>query len=109
MILHAIETRNNPSARQNMDWYIPAEGCRNRGSRIGLVSSIITYVMRQSLSPSNSMDTATDDRNFEQFVCDAYKYLVDAYRTGDRLYIMGFSRGAYTARALAGMIQRVSA
>lgn len=28
-------------------------------------------------------------------------------KAGDRISIFGFSRGAYTARALAGMIQRV--
>jgi hypothetical protein len=29
------------------------------------------------------------------------------YQPGDAIYITGFSRGAYTARALAGMIARV--
>ena len=33
---------------------------------------------------------------------------MDTYRDGDKIYLFGFSRGAYTARALAGMIQRVS-
>lgn len=32
---------------------------------------------------------------------------MDNYRDGDKIYLFGFSRGAYTARALAGMIQRV--
>jgi uncharacterized protein (DUF2235 family) len=40
-------------------------------------------------------------------VCDAYKFLMDYHQTGDRVYIFGFSRGAYTARALAGMVQKV--
>jgi uncharacterized protein (DUF2235 family) len=48
------------------------------------------------------------DRNFEEFVCDAYEFLMNYYHAGDRIYLFGFSRGAYTARALAGMIQRVS-
>lgn len=30
-----------------------------------------------------------------------------ADRNGDRICIFGFSRGAYTARALAGMIEKV--
>lgn len=45
--------------------------------------------------------------NFETFVCDAYKFLMDYYQTGDKVYILGFSRGAYTARAVAGMVQKV--
>lgn len=29
------------------------------------------------------------------------------YRKGDRICLFGFSRGAYTARALAGMVHKV--
>lgn len=36
---------------------------------------------------------------------DAYRSLVFAYEPGDELYIFGFSRGAYTARSLAGLIR----
>ncbi|WP_158529596.1 DUF2235 domain-containing protein [Parvibium lacunae] len=34
----------------------------------------------------------------------AYKWLCDQYSQGDEIYILGFSRGAYTARSLVGMI-----
>lgn len=37
-------------------------------------------------------------------VGDAYRYLMDTYREGDNIYLFGFSRGAYTARALAGLL-----
>jgi uncharacterized protein (DUF2235 family) len=43
----------------------------------------------------------------EQHVCDAYRFLMRTYQPGDRIFIFGFSRGAYTARALAGMIHTV--
>ena len=33
-----------------------------------------------------------------------YTFISRNYARGDRIYIIGFSRGAYTARALAGMI-----
>jgi uncharacterized protein (DUF2235 family) len=33
-----------------------------------------------------------------------YTYLSRQYRPGDHIYILGFSRGAYTARALAGFV-----
>lgn len=36
---------------------------------------------------------------------DAYRALVFAYEPGDEIYIFGFSRGAYTARSLAGLIR----
>ena len=35
---------------------------------------------------------------------EAYSYLIDAYEPGDHIYVFGFSRGAYTARALTGML-----
>jgi uncharacterized protein (DUF2235 family) len=37
-------------------------------------------------------------------LADAYTYLMQTYQPGDRIFIFGFSRGAYTARALAGML-----
>lgn len=42
-----------------------------------------------------------------QHVIDGYKYLMQTYRAGDRIALFGFSRGAFTARALAGMIHCV--
>lgn len=35
---------------------------------------------------------------------DAYIYIMNHWRPGDRLFLFGFSRGAYTVRALAGLI-----
>ena len=40
----------------------------------------------------------------KQIVLDAYQTVVESYAPGDELYIIGFSRGAYAARALAGLI-----
>jgi len=37
-------------------------------------------------------------------VGDAYRYLMNTYEDGDNVYLFGFSRGAYTARALAGVL-----
>lgn len=36
-----------------------------------------------------------------------YTFISRNYETGDRIFIVGFSRGAYTARALGGMISSV--
>jgi len=40
----------------------------------------------------------------KQIVLDAYQTVVENYVPGDEIYIIGFSRGAYAARALAGLI-----
>ncbi len=38
-------------------------------------------------------------------ILDAYRYLIHNYVPGDELYFFGFSRGAFTARSLAGLIR----
>jgi len=40
----------------------------------------------------------------EANVLRAFQFLCENYREGDRLYFFGYSRGAYTARVLAGFI-----
>lgn len=37
----------------------------------------------------------------------AYEFLCHAYQPGDELFIFGFSRGAYAARSLVGLLDRV--
>ena len=37
-------------------------------------------------------------------ISDAYHYLMQTYEPGDQIYLFGFSRGAYTARALGGLL-----
>jgi uncharacterized protein (DUF2235 family) len=38
-------------------------------------------------------------------IADAYVYLMNHYQPGDRVFLFGFSRGAYTARVIAGMLK----
>ena len=40
-------------------------------------------------------------------VIACYRFLAQNYAPGDEIFIVGFSRGAYTARSLAGMVARV--
>ena len=42
----------------------------------------------------------------DKAVTDAYAWLVETYEPGDEIFIFGFSRGAYTARSLAGFIAK---
>lgn len=37
-------------------------------------------------------------------IADAYQFLMRTYQPGDFVYMFGFSRGAYTVRALCGML-----
>lgn len=37
-------------------------------------------------------------------VGDAYRYLMNTYEDGDRIFLFGFSRGSYTARAVGSLL-----
>lgn len=37
-------------------------------------------------------------------VADAYRYLMNKFEKNDRIFLFGFSRGAYTARAIASLL-----
>jgi uncharacterized protein (DUF2235 family) len=39
-------------------------------------------------------------------VLDGYRWLCEQWQPGDRIFLFGFSRGAYTARSLAGLIRK---
>ena len=40
-------------------------------------------------------------------VADAYQFLMRNFKPGDQIYVFGFSRGAYTARVLCGLLHMV--
>jgi uncharacterized protein (DUF2235 family) len=39
-------------------------------------------------------------------VIEAYEWLIENYNAEDEIFIFGFSRGAYTARSLSGLVSR---
>ena len=56
---------------------------------------------RQAFRSAFEMATG---RGLDRDVLNAYIFLCRQYREGDRIFLFGFSRGAYTARVLAGLI-----
>ncbi len=44
---------------------------------------------------------------FDSLISRAYGWLASHYRPGDRIFLIGYSRGAYAVRSLAGMIDQV--
>ncbi len=46
-------------------------------------------------------------RGINRQIRRAYGYLASRYRVGDRIILMGYSRGAFAVRSLAGVIDRV--
>jgi uncharacterized protein (DUF2235 family) len=41
----------------------------------------------------------------EKNILDGYKFLAQQYQDGDEVYVLSFSRGAYTARSLVGLLR----
>jgi len=52
----------------------------------------------------NSFSAGATGRGIHKNILDGYRYIVQNYAPNDRIYLFGFSRGAYTVRALSGLI-----
>jgi uncharacterized protein (DUF2235 family) len=46
-------------------------------------------------------------KGLDENIRRAYEWLVENYNSGDEIFIFGFSRGAYTARSLAGLVAKL--
>ncbi len=42
----------------------------------------------------------------DEHILEGYRYLITNYQSGDNVYFLGFSRGAYTARSLVGLVRK---
>lgn len=63
----------------------------------------------QGVGTGGSIDKLTGGafgKGLDDNLYAAYRFLVLNYRLGDEILLFGFSRGAYTARSLAGMIRK---
>lgn len=45
-------------------------------------------------------------KGLDDNIFDAYRFLIANYEVGDEIYLFGFSRGAYTARSIGGMLRK---
>nr|KMM66201.1 hypothetical protein CPAG_02541 [Coccidioides posadasii RMSCC 3488] len=88
--------------KKQYHYYQPGIGTFSTGSS----GSGLTWFGRMRASMSQLFDQAVG-RTFEYHVSCGYKFLMKYYEPGDDIYIFGFSRGAYTARFLAEMIEMV--
>lgn len=68
----------------------------SRKSHIGRIKSWYAKAKDQAIGTS-----------FGEHVMAGYKFLLRYYNDGDAIYFFGFSRGAYTARFLAQMLDYV--
>ena len=52
----------------------------------------------------DSTSAGMTGRGIHKNILDGYRYIVHNYAPGDRIFLFGYSRGAYTVRALCGLI-----
>jgi len=62
------------------------------------IPSVSKFLLRQAFQVLAALQQPRNIRS-------AYEFLVRYYEPGDEIWIFGFSRGAFTARSLAGMIR----
>lgn len=74
------------------------------GTYAHTVSKSITKSLKQTLRSGVESLIAW---NFEKTILAAYRWLAAQYKPGDHIFLFGFSRGAYQARVLAGMIDTI--
>ena len=53
----------------------------------------------------SKMINGATGRGIDENILDIYKFLIWNYELGDEIYLFGFSRGAYTARSVAGLVR----
>ncbi|MDH5527951.1 MAG: DUF2235 domain-containing protein [Nitrospirota bacterium] len=76
-------------------------------NRNGDVPQIVYY--DQGVGTGNKLDKLVGGavgEGLKENVFQAYRFLVSNYESGDQIFLIGFSRGAYTARSVAGMIRK---
>ncbi|KAJ0307888.1 hypothetical protein COL516b_003860 [Colletotrichum fioriniae] len=49
-------------------------------------------------------DGTWNNSSVSQDIADVYRFVCDNYNPGDEIFIVGFSRGAFTARSVSGLI-----
>jgi uncharacterized protein (DUF2235 family) len=90
-------TRNEAASRTNVrrafDTVVAANDPQTTSIYIEGVGTVTTPVLGALLG-----------LGMEPRILRGYDFIAQSYRPGDRLYIMGFSRGAHQARALAGLV-----
>ncbi len=65
---------------------------------------IVHYATGVGTTPATSVFGGATGFGVSDKILDGYKFLCANYAEGDQIYISGFSRGAFTACSLAGMV-----
>lgn len=73
----------------------------------GIGTYTIPQVAKPMMAKVHKVLDAMIGVHLNAHVMSGYEFLMQNYEYGDKISLFGFSRGAYTARALAGMVHKV--
>ncbi|GAA5852202.1 hypothetical protein JCM8547_006697 [Rhodosporidiobolus lusitaniae] len=67
----------------------------------------VVHGMRKLSHATGQLYDAAVAVSLDDHIMKGYEFLMNHYQPGDKIFLFGFSRDAYTARALAGMLEVV--
>ncbi|ORX96874.1 peptidoglycan binding domain-containing protein [Basidiobolus meristosporus CBS 931.73] len=82
-------------------------GINNEGEKVPQIVYYQSGVGTGSLTHVDKARQGAFGDSLAENVCEAYNFLANNWGPGDEIFLFGFSRGAYTARSLAGFICQV--
>src|SRR5271169_5538992 len=78
---------------KQLTYYHPGLGTMEPAGALTTFSRQVTKLLGKALGYGLAND-----------IRDAYSFLIENYRDDDRLFLFGFSRGAYTVRAVCSLL-----
>jgi len=117
ILMGEIENSSRPGKRLALffdgTWNEPADHTNVRRLRLMLADRGTDGVLQESFY-DEGVGTRWYDRlsggafgaGLSDNVRSGYRWLIERYDRGDEIFVFGFSRGAFTARSLAGLVAR---
>jgi uncharacterized protein (DUF2235 family) len=72
----------------------------------GAPNQLVYYSKGVGTSFGETARGGVEGYGIDNEIIEAYSWLTDCFEPGDEIFIFGFSRGAYTARSLSGLIAK---
>lgn len=100
-VLKLYQVLDNNDDQIQMCYYQPGVGTEAD------FDPVVNVRRRFTLSNFSNITDAMFASSVDHHIVSGYIFLMDNYEAGDQIFMFGFSRGAFIARALAGMLERV--
>lgn len=100
-VLKLYQILKNDDDRTQMCYYQPGVGTEAD------FDPVVDVRRKFTSSHLRNITDAMFASSVEHHIVTGYIFLMENYEAGDQIFMFGFSRGAFIARALAGMLERV--